>query len=410
MRSYLVLPLFSLTAFALALAQSSDPVRKALFTSCGGVEVQTLPTGITPGIYQGKLGTRSISLELTASTAQQVSDHPELHHPDRYSYDRYGPDIVLERGRAANRTAGYALLAVEAVHDGSDVAARGCFDLSEDGAGLKGAWRGLDGRKSLAVKLSRVDVAVLPLALPSSPGLIKLKKADPFTFLRLNHPWTRVAGGLKEPLTGVSYPRVAGAAAALNAALQDRQLTLAGYALDCRGGSGIGINQKSKTDFSGAVTLTFNRGGLVSLAESVDYYCGGAHPDNHTTGVTLDARTGREVKLVGTPGPGTIWPGLGAQKVQALYLEGYGAASADSSSADSQNADSQCKALLSGEDGRSSEYPAFQIYLTPKGLALWPGFLPHVAGACAEVVTVPYAMLRKFADLQGTYFRTVYLR
>ena len=106
--------------------------------------------------------------------------------------------------------------------------------------------------------------------------------------------------------------------------------------------------------------------------------------------------------------------------MQALYLEGYGAAgadnssadnsSADNSSADSQNADSQCKALLSGEDGRSSEYPAFQIYLTPEGLALWPGFLPHAAGACAEVVTVPYARLRKFADPQGAYFRTVYLR
>jgi hypothetical protein len=45
--------------------------------------------------------------------------------------------------------------------------------------------------------------------------------------------------------------------------------------------------------------------------------------------------------------------------------------------------------------------PSFQDSPDPHGLAL-PGFLPHVAGACAEVVTVvPYAMLRKFADPRG---------
>ena len=405
MRSYL-LPL-GLTAFALAsaqpgLAQSSDPAeaaaRGALFAGCGGVEASTLPTGITPGIYQGKLGTQPVSLELTASTPQQISDHPELHHPDRYSYDRYGPDIVLERGRAANRTAGYALSAVEAVNDFGDQSVRGCLDLSADGAALRGQWRSPDGSRRLPVSLSRVNVAALPLALPSSPGLLSLKKTDPFTFLRLNHPWKKVAGGLEEPLTGVGYLRVVGGTTALNAALQDRQLTLAGYALDCRGGSGIGVNQKSQTDFSGAATLTFNRGGLVSLAESVEYYCGGAHPDSYITGVTLDARTGREVKLAGRPG--TLWPGLGAQKVQALYLGGYG----------STGADSECRALLSGEDGRSSEYPAFQTYLTSRGLALWPGFLPHVALGCAEVVTVPYASIRSLADARSPYFRSLYPR
>jgi hypothetical protein len=405
MRRIPLLALLGLTACILlssALAQSGDPaeaaVRQALFASCGGVEAGSLPTGIQPGIYQGLLGTQPISLQLTASTAQQVSDHPELHHPDRYSYDRYGPDIVLERGWAANRTAGYALSAVEAVNDFGDVSARGCLDLSADGTGLKGQWRSPDDSKRLPVSLSRVDVAAFPLALPSSPGLLSLRKTDPFTFLRLNHAWTRVPGGLEEPLTGVSYPRVAGGPAALNAALQDKQLELAGYALDCRGGSGIGMNQKSQTDFSGAATLMFNRGGLVSLAESVDYYCGGAHPDNYTTGLTLDARTGREVKLVGTPG--TLWPGLNARKVQALYLAAYGA----------DGSDSECRALLSGEDGRSSEYPAFQMYLTTKGLALWPGFLPHVAGACAEVVTVSYATLRSLANPRSPYFRTLYSR
>ena len=396
--SKLMLPLLSLTAVGVAAAQSSSAAqstsddaaaRARLFGRCGGVEAKTLPTGTLPGIYQGTLGTQAITLEL-AGTVSQDSEHA-----DRYAYDRHGVGIALERGRAADRTANYSLVGVESVFQGDGSGARACLNLAADGDGLKGTWSTPDGRKKLPVTLSRVNVNIMPLALPSSPGLLKLRSTDPFTFVALNRAWTRVAGGAREPLTGVTYPRVAGGAAALNAALQDNQLKLAADALDCL--SGNGVNLQTGADYSGAGTLSWKSARLVSLHEEVAYYCGGAHPDNYTAGVTLDTRTGAAVKLAGKPG--TLWPALNARKVQALYLAGYprGGDVAD------------CLDSVSSPD-ISTEYDNYTLYLSAKGLALWPSYLPHVVQACAEVVTVPYARLRTLADPKSVYFRDLYSR
>ena len=282
------------------------------------MEAQTLPVGIQPGVYRGTLGTQPITLELRNKPGEPGSEIQ-----DRYRYDRHGVSIVLERGRAANRTANYALLGVESVFHGSGFSARGCLNLVADnlipgGAALKGQWFTPDGQKRLTVALRRVNVAAVPLALPASPGLTKLRSGDPFTFLALNRGWSRVAGGLKEPLTDVTYPRVAGGSPALNLALQDGQIKLAQDALDCL--SGGDVNLENGTEYSGAGTLSWHSAHLVSLHEEVEYYCGGAHPDSYTAGVTLDARSGQVLKLAGRPG--RVWPGLGAQQLQALYLAG----------------------------------------------------------------------------------------
>ena len=390
----LLLPLLGLTLLAPARAQTTDQAeaaaRAALFRSCGGVEATTLPTGMVPGLYRGSLGTQAITLELKATAAEPGGDSQ-----DRYSYDRHGVGIALERGRAADRTANYSLVAAESVFQGSGWVARGCLNLAADGAALKGQWSTPDGQKRLPVRLTRVNVAALPLALPSSPGLLKLRNSDPFVFLALNHPWTKVPGGLKEPFSGVTYPRSAGGTPALNAALQDLQLDLASSALDCL--SGNGVNLENGTDFSGAGTRSWQSARLLSLHEDVEYYCGGAHPDNFTSGVTLDARSGRTVKLTGQSG--TLWPGLSKTGLQKLYVAGY-------------PRDGDVAECLDGIPAPeiSSEYDNYALYLTRQGLALWPTYLPHVAGACAEVVTVPYAQLRPLADPKSPYFRDLYPR
>lgn len=384
-----LLPLLTLSAFTVSSALSTDTGdNQALFQSCGGVEETSLPTGVKPGLYRGLLGNQPITLQLPGQLSE---DHPA----DRYSYDRYGIDIALDRGRPGNRTASYALLGVEAVNDFGDRSVRGCLELAADGSGLQGVWRTPDSQKRLLVSLKPVNVAAVPLALPASPGLLKLRQSDPYTFLKLNRPWVKVPGGLKEGYSGVTYPRVAGGSGALNTALQDRQLALAADALDCR--SGYADNLKAGTDFSGAGTLSWQSARLVSLHENVEYYCGGAHPDNSTDGVTLDARSGRELTLTGKPG--TLWPGLSKTGLQKLYAAGY-----------PQGGDiAECLDMISVQEV-SPDYDNYTQYLTRQGLALWPTYLPHVAGACAEVVTVPYSKLKALADPKSPYFRDLYPR
>ena len=408
--SRLVLPLFGLALISSALAQSSpassagagnDAEAKAradMFGSCGGVEAKTLPAGVLPGIYRGTLGQQAVTLELHGDGSQEGQMAA-----DRYAYDRYGLDIALERARPGNRTAARALLLAESsLRDDADGSpyARACLDLVGSGSGLSGQWRAPDSGRSLPLSLSRVNVAALPLALPSSPGLLALRQKDPFTFLKLNRPWRRVAGGFRAPLSDVTYPRVAGGSPALNAALQDRQLSLAADALDCLSSPGFG--GQSHNDYSGAGILSWKSPRLVSLHEEVEYYCGGAHPDNYTSGATLDARSGREVKLSGKPG--TLWPGLSKTGLQKLYLAGYPKDGAD---ADGNSA--ECLDVISTPE-ISTEYDNYTLYLTRAGLAMWPTYLPHVAGACAEVVTVPYASLRPLADPKSVYFRDLYSR
>jgi len=403
------LVLTALLAPSSAAAQTTTPLteaqqkaadaaaRQAMYASCGDVEATTLPNGVAPGIYQGTLGGRPVTLELAARARSDT----ELQ--DRYSYDRYGIDVGLERGRPADRTATQTLAEVESVigEDDFQPHARACLQLSAIGGtglnstGLSGSWRPVGG-KALPLTLRRVNVAALPLALPSSPGLLTLRAKDPYTFVKVNRPWAKVVGGLKEPYTGVSYPRVAGGTAALNAALQDRQLSLVTDALDCLTDYG---NRDGRTDYQGSGTLSWRSRSLTSVDENVELYCGGAHPDAYTAGVTLDARTGREVTLAAKPG--TLWSGLSAAKLQAMYLARY-----------PKDGDlSECQDELAGDEGKDTEYGfPYALYLTKQGLAVWPNYLPHVALACAEVVTLPYSSLRGLANPKSPYFRDLYSR
>jgi hypothetical protein len=389
--------------FTSALAQQSGETE---FQTCAGTQSDTLPVGIEPGIYRGKLGNRTIILELagglnlSGDTELAIGGASEM-QMDRYSGDRSELNLKLSRGT----TAGNGLLLVESVFEINTAAVRGCLELKATGERLTGQWRSPDGQKRLPVSLAKVNVAASPLALPSSLGLLKLRSDDPFTFLKVNHPWVTVPGGLKkpsglkEPLSGVVYPRIVGGSlvqgsavgsdgSALNLALQDRQLSRVQEALDCLNNTRDDLHP---TSFEGVGVLTWRGPRLISLLETVDYDCGGAHPDSSRTGLTLDATTGREVVLAGKPG--SLWPKLSAQKLDLYYQAGY----------PRQPEIADCQGIAEAGVG------PLNIYLTQSGLALWPN-LNHATYACSELVTVPYARLRTFAEPASVFFREVYPR
>lgn len=334
---------------------------------CGGEAGS--PSWVKPGVFRGTLGGQAVALELGPRDDGEAA---------RYFYDRFGVNIRLKQGRA-----GTALLLREEVWTLAGTKVTGCLRLERAGTGLRGSWSSPDGRTTLPVSLAPLDVTRLPLNLPDSPGLRRLRDAAPLTFLKLNRAWVQEAGGarVREPLSGVRYPRVPGGSAALNAALQDRQLEHAANALDCR----AGLEGAGEDAYQVEAQVTLLRSRLVSLFEQAGYFCGGAHPDHFDVGLILDRATGRPVPLT------AIWPGLTPARLAALYLARSGA-------------DAECREGLTGSPW------GLTAHLTPQGLALTPTGLPHVASACAKTVTLPFAPLRAQADPRGLYFRDLYPR
>ena len=354
-----------------AAAQNEDP------RACGGAvgAPAWAAAPIKAGtVYRGTVGNLPVVLQL-GEGADGIGGAA------RYYYERKGVNIELTPFRS-----GQNLILQEEVWSGpmDGRVVTGCLTLSRNAAGLTGTWAKPTGLGKLPVRLSPLNVLGTALQLPSSPGLLKLKVTDPLAFLKLNHVWLTQAGGksVREPLSGVVYPRVAGASAGLKAALQDRQLGHAVSALDCQ--SMLGSSDMDE-GYELNAAITYLSAKLVSLREDAGYYCGGAHPDNYTEGVMLDRATGRPVPLT------AIWPRLTPARQSALYLSHLPA-----------DLDSECLDVLRD---MGSE---FTFYLTPTGLNLTPTGLPHVVGACAETAVLPFASLKADANAQGAYYREFY--
>lgn len=332
-------------------------------------------------MYQGTLGGQPITLQLK----RPAQDDDEV---GAYFYQSRQTDLTLRGSRR-----GKALVLAEEVWSGPEKGPQttGCLTLNHVGDSLTGEWKSPAGKR-LAVSLKPIKVATQPLKLLNTAQVRKLRAEQPLDFLKLNAVWLTVAKGVKEPLTGIIYPRVTGASAALAGALQDRQLIAAQNALDCQDQLG---NSAGKDDgFTLEAQVTRLTPKLVSLHESAEYYCGGAHPGNFDEGVILSRISGQSVKVA------ALWPKLNGAKQLALYLAGY----------PTESGDPDCLSILQSSAEPSNPSDLFAAWLTLRGLSLVPIFLPHVAAACGETVTLGYGQLRPLADAKGIYFSDLYPR
>jgi hypothetical protein len=337
---------------------------------CGGVPGP--PAWARSGVYSGVLGNRPITLGLNTPDPSS----------SRYFYAGRPNDLRLTAFHS-----GEALILQEELRPslGAGPVVSGCFTLNRTGGALRGNWKAPGTSRTLRVSLELLNVARLPLNLPSSPGLLRLRNRDPLAFVKLNRAWVVAADGqsVREPLSGLSYPRLPEASPALQAALQDRLLMHAVNALECA--SELPENSGEGYSLSAGVTLLTSR--LLSVREEADYFCGGAHPDTTTSGLILDRASGRPVSLA------ALWPSLTPGRLKTLYL----AASASDPA-------SECDDVLREMDS------SFAASLSSGGLTLTPTALPHVVSACAESVVIPYGQLRRGANPASPYFADLYPR
>ncbi len=356
--------LLCLVGLALLASAGAQDLRK-----CGGVA--GAPTWVRSGVYSGTLGPKVVTLAL---------DRQDI-DANRYFYAGRAGDLSLTAFHS-----GETLILQEEVRKSLSPASvvTGCFTLTRVDGGLRGSWKAPGAASPLKVSLEPLNVAQLPLKLPSSPGLLKLRRSDPLSFVKLNRAWVMAADGqsVREPLSGLTYPRVPGAGAALRATLQDRLLLNAVDALQCLSLLPEDMSDEGYT-LNATVTLLTSR--LLSLREDVYYFCGGAHPGNFSVGLILDRMTGQPVPLA------ALWPSLTPSRLKTLYL-----------AASAADPVSECDDVLRDMAG------SYAVSLGSAGLTLTPDGLPHVYSACAESVTVPYGQLRRGANTASPYFADLY--
>ena len=322
--------------------------------------------------YRGTVGVQAVVLKLNGAGGS-------------YFYARRGVDIPLEVQESEGALAVTEVISsFDQLPNGDYGKVTGRMDLTRAAGDLTGTWHSPDGARNLPVRLKPVNVAAERLALPATPGLLKLRAEDALSFLKLNHPFAPAPGRaslnwLREPLSGVVYPRLPGRAPG-NAALQDRQLAAAVDALACQ--SDLGDKDAGQTAWTQTTRVTWLSPRLLSLQDDVEYFCGGAHPDAYTSGLILDRATGRTLTAH------DLWPRLSPATLHRRYLAAY-----------PRTADNgDCLAAIQQTEPDWVNTPdAYTTFLSARGLTVWPTYLPHVALACAEEVTLPYASLAPLA-------------
>ncbi|PYE55177.1 hypothetical protein [Deinococcus yavapaiensis] len=328
------------------------------------------------GVFSGRVGSFDVVMKLDEPTSDwSVSN-------STYFYTSKGLDVPLAYRRSGSNVTVNEYAAFELGAD--ERKATATFRGTLSGDSFRGTWSTTDGKRTLPFTLKRVNVATLPLALPSSPGLLALRAKDPYNFVKVNRAFVvaKRAGDvtwLREPRSGVTYPRLP-SGAAVNAALQDRQLQDVQYALSCLSD----LSQRSDIDLQEGweqdVTITYRSATLLSVRSDVGYYCGGAHPDAYIDGLTLNVRTGRALKLT------DLWPTLTAKSLDAEYRRGF-----------KQEGEPPCEETLSNRAAVTFE--DYRAFLTKDGVTLWPTYVPHVAAPCAVEVTIPFARLGRGGSL-----------
>jgi hypothetical protein len=158
------------------------------------------------------------------------------------------------------------------------------------------------------------------------------------------------------------------------------------------GGKNSYFNVRSKVDFADK--------DIFSIYASAEYDCGGAHPTNDAnTSLTFDLRTGKQVEFEALfinyeMNKREILRAIFAKQVERS--ERFAKTGGKKDGSCEGNADLYSLENLEGY--------TFAFNFSKQGLKVQPQW-PHVLEACAELVTVPYQKLRRFAAPDGLLAR-----
>jgi len=353
------------------------------------------------GTYIGSVGTAPVVAVFGAADAQ---------FENSYYYRKFGQDIQLEQSEKNGQ------VVLTEFSPFPEQLKRATATLELEGGQLSGTYTLLKGGKPLSMTLKPVSSADLKGPL-SNPQLEVWKQKNPYTFLKfdrkleagkfISNPNSSTDGKMvlqtgklsgvaytwtTEPKSKISYPRLEGRLyQQVNSALEGHQLEVAANVLECN-------VAEPDHSFSFAPTLSFVSAKLVSVTAAVDLYCGGAHPTTYTDTLTLEVSSGRALELEDLYRFAPLPKGVNLKILEPF--EKYDAfASARKKTLESLiytlRPDLRKNSECYGSDTGLDAWKTLYWWLSNKGLVLESDF-PHVAAACTEAVTLPYALLEKY--------------
>jgi hypothetical protein len=203
---------------------------------------------------------------------------------------------------------------------------------------------------------------------------------------------------VRSPRSGALLPRLV---RFHDPAIQDkvnRQLDSLADSLSCED---QGAAASSPTDFESTAKVTYAANDILSVSVHASFFCGGPYPTNDANlSVTYDLRTG---SLVPFKGLFADYQRDAAEIVRVLFPEKVARAESWAAAGREESGES-CDDTPSLFSIDSLLETGFSYVLSPDGLVVQPNF-PHVVEACAEMATVSYDKLRRFAAADGILAR-----
>lgn len=191
--------------------------------------------------------------------------------------------------------------------------------------------------------------------------------------------------------TGILFPRLTRYQDARVMREVNRQIDERTRDFGCEKGSGRGSYFRVRS------RVAYADKDIFSIYASAQYYCGGAYPTNDANmSQTYDLRTGKLVKFE------ELFKNYEADRREILKtIFAAKVAAADRLKASGKLKEDSCEALFLLDNLESSTY---NFNFSGNGLQVQPEW-PHVIEACAEIVTVPYNKLHRFAAPDGILTR-----
>jgi hypothetical protein len=261
-----------------------------LFLSCCCLFISGIASAQEkPLILDGKIGNYPIVMELIV--------YEDTLCDIRYFYLNQRKDIRLEGTVAKN---GGIKAATRDLGDSKMPAEK--MSLKKTPTGYSGTWMG--NKKSLAITLKQTSAARFTSPYAFLPGIKELKEESPFDYIRttgfvftkepIQKDQPAETEWYKEKFSGIKMPRLKSGYDSIvlkkiNAVLLEKHLMESKNMLECTG------FPYGEYEFN--VANLFIHKNIFSMNRTVGYYCGGAHPDFASEGLSFDGYTGELLDL-----------------------------------------------------------------------------------------------------------------